>query len=239
MFRVGEIVEPSVFQNLLEILKARKIAINRYRAKSGLGRSQAFGIVKQRNGKYAGSRLNFERMDVYKELQEIAQKILPKDFEYTSCQVNDNYLTSKHRDTGNRGESAIIGFGDYTKGELLIEGVSVDIKYKVIYFDGSIYEHATAFYIGQRYSLVFYRPTPIFLEIPTYKIITREDNKLYLEEDSMDIRRIYNKDGNCVECSDGRFPMRSMRKYSLREAIVLEKTECQTLIETSSEEDYM
>jgi hypothetical protein len=235
MFRIGNDIEPRVFDTLLKLLGERRIGINRYRAKSGLGRSQCFGIVKQRNGAYSGSRLNFERMDIYKELQTIAQKILPHDFQYTSCQVNDNYLTQTHRDTGNRGQSAIIGFGDYNDGELIIEDLRVNIKYRVVYFDGSLYSHSTAPYNGKRYSLVFHRPTPFFLEIPTYQVVVGSDEKLYLEEDSMNVKKIYDKDGNCVHSSDGIYPKRTPRKHSLRECIVLKENQLPIIDETPSE----
>jgi hypothetical protein len=236
MFRIGNDIDPRVFDHLLELMKTRRIHVNRYRSKSGVGRSQCFGIVRQRNGSYSGSRLNFERMDVYKELQAIAQKILPLDFQYTSCQVNDNYITNPHKDTGNRGESAIIGFGDYQNGNLMIEEVPVNIKYRLVYFDGSLYTHSTAPYTGHRYSLVFHRPIPIFLEIPKYQIIVGSDEKLYLEEDFLDVKKRYDKDGNCTYSSDSHYPKRTPRKHSLRECIVLKENKVHTIIdETASE----
>ena len=233
MFIIGNDIEPRIFDTLLKLVTERRIGINRYRSKSGLGRSQCFGIVKQRNGSYSGSRLNFERMDIYKELQVIAQKILPHDFQYTSIQINDNYITQKHKDTGNRGLSAIIGFGDYTQGELLVEDVPVNIKYRLVYFDGSLYTHSTAAYIGKRYSLVFHRPTPVFLEIPIYQVLVGSDEKFYLEENSLNVIRRYDKEGNCIYSTDNIYPKRTPRKHTLQECIVLKENQLSTIDETA------
>lgn len=219
MFTIGNDVSTDVFKNLIGLIAKKNITLNRYRSKSGLGRSQCFGLVKQRNGKYSGSRLNFERMDIYKELQIIGKKILPGNFQYTSVQVNQNYTTLPHKDTGNRGESAIIGFGDYSNGQLKIEDTPVNIKYKLVYFDGSMHEHSTLPHTGNRYSLVFHRPKPYFQQIPIYEIMDGPDEKLYLQEDIGLVRRLYDKDGNCTHASDSIYPVRQIRKYSLREAI--------------------
>ena len=219
MFRLGSDLDAEVFKNLTDLINLRGIQVNRYRHNSGLGRSQCFGIVKQRNGCYSGSRLNFERMDIYQELQIIGKKILPPDFQYTSIQVNQNYTTLPHKDCGNRGESAIVGFGDYAGGELKIENTNVDIKYKLVYFDGSLHEHSTVPYTGERYSLVFHRPKPIFKEIPIYTIINTADKKLCLQEDIGEVRRHYDKNGICIFAFDSIYPVRKARKYSLREAV--------------------
>jgi hypothetical protein len=207
MFRLGSDLDPEVFKNLTNLINLRSIQVNRYRHNSGLGRSQCFGIVKQRNGCYSGSRLNFERMDIYQELQIIGKKILPPDFQYTSIQINQNYTTSRHKDVGNRGESAIVGFGDYAGGELKIENTNVDIKYDLV-------SHT-----GERYSLVFHRPKPIFKEIPIYTIINTADKKLCLQEDIGEVRRHYDKNGLCIFAFDSIYPVRKARKYSLREAV--------------------
>ena len=56
----------------------------------------------------------------------------------------------------------IIGFGDYTGGELILydkngkNPTEHNIKNRFIKFNGSIYPHKTAPFRGERYSLVFY-----------------------------------------------------------------------------------
>ena len=171
MYQIHASVEPELLSNLLSMLQTKPLEVNRFRKNSGLGRSQCFGIVKQRNGAYHGSRYNYSRMEMFDALQKLAPQILPQGFDYDGIQVNDNYQTEPHKDKGNRGISAIIGFGDYTGGELLVEETKVDIKYKVCLFDGSIYTHSTAPWTGQRYSLVFFKVDRDFTKKPLYKIV--------------------------------------------------------------------
>ena len=45
-------------------------------------------------------------------------RFLPKDFKFTSIQVNKNYESALHCDKKNLGPSAIVGLGDYTDGKL-------------------------------------------------------------------------------------------------------------------------
>jgi len=82
------------------------------------------------------------------------------DYEFTETQVNFNWQSPKHKDKGNDGESMIIGLGDYTGGNLIIEKeneiLSVDIHNKPYKFDGGKYTHFTENYIGNRMSIVFY-----------------------------------------------------------------------------------
>ena len=104
MYRIGSEIAPCIFQPLIQLLQKKPLEINKYRKASGIGRSQCFGIVKQRQGTYNGSRQNFARMDIYKELLTIAPMILPADFSFDGIQLNDNYITSAHKDKGNRDE---------------------------------------------------------------------------------------------------------------------------------------
>ena len=215
MFRVGEEIHPDIFNNLIEIIQKRGIEINRFRTQSGEGRSQCFGIVRQRTGHYSGSRMNFARMDIFQELQNIARVILPPDFTYTSIQVNENYQSLSHQDSGNRGESAIIGFGDYLEGDLQVEQESVSIKYSLVFFDGSLYTHWTRPFSGNRYSLVFHTPKPFFTAIPIYKVVGET-----LQEDLNGISRIYSKRGKCLYSSDGVIPVVIPRRHTLRDCVV-------------------
>tara|TARA_R100000654_G_scaffold12996_1_gene28254 strand:- start:2651 stop:3268 length:618 start_codon:yes stop_codon:yes gene_type:complete len=75
-------------------------------------------------------------------------------------QINKNWWSPPHYDSGNVGESYIVGLGDYTGGETVVDyGDHIekyDIKNKFVKFDGSKYEHWTNKFEGNRYSLVFY-----------------------------------------------------------------------------------
>lgn len=217
MFVAGKSVDPSLFGSLIQMLEKRPLAVNKYRAKSGEGRSQCFGIVKQRNHKYCGSRLNKERPEVYAELLRIGNHILPADFTYLSIQVNQNYETLEHKDVGNRGMSCIVGFGDYTGGELVIEETPVDIHHKTVFFDGSVYRHHTAPYSGNRYTLVYHTPDRDFKSVPVYQILETAKG-LQLREDQNGLTRIYAK-GKCIYSSDNNLPASRARKPTMMECL--------------------
>jgi hypothetical protein len=216
MFRVGESIHPDVFDNLVALLVKKPLAMNPYRLRSGKGRSQAFGLVYQRNGRYGGSRQNFARMELYQELLTIARKILPSEFAYDGIQLNQNYKSEPHRDSGNRDESAIIGFGSYFAGDLNIAGNALSIKNRLIFFDGSKYTHSTEDWTGERFSLVFYKNKDIHAVVPLYQVVLQSDGKLGLQEDLQGVRRIYNKNGDIVHASDSVIPAKRKAKPYLR-----------------------
>lgn len=218
MFKVGEYTPESEFKELALLLERRPIPTNYCRKNSGLGRSQTFGIVKQRSYRYAGSRMNWARPDLFAAIARLARKILPYDFEYDAIQVNQNYLTMPHKDAGNRGESAIVGFGNYTGGELLVEEQPVSIKHRVVYFDGSMYTHHTAPFTGTRYSLVFFKVDRMFKKKPEYTAV--ETNKGMMISEMLDgVERIYTQKGDIFWTSDGHVPERRKARPTLREAI--------------------
>jgi len=219
MYRVLGDVSPEVFQGVVRELKHKSLAVNNYRKNSGVGRSQCFGYVRQRNGTYTGSRQNYERIELYQELLQLASKILPPTFPWMSIQVNVNYQTAAHLDRGNKGDSAIVAFGEYTGGELICGGESVDIKNRVVLFDGSQVLHSTSPFTGTRYSLVFHTPDADFLEIPRFSFVIHDDDKLCLREDLAGLTRTYRKDGVCVFASDGIYAPRQRRKPTLRPCV--------------------
>lgn len=227
MFRHGGDVNPDAFRGVIEELKRKELPMNNYRKNSGKGKSQCFGYVRQRNGTYTGSRLNFERPELYQELLYLAAKILPPTFPWLSIQVNINYMTEPHLDKGNRGESAIVAFGDFTGGELVINSTpynsrndsEIDIRHKIVYFDGSQLLHYTRPFTGTRYSVVFHTPDRDFLEIPKFSFVIGDDDRLNLREDLSGVTRIYRRDGLCVFSSDGVIPPRQHRKPTLRACI--------------------
>ncbi len=80
------------------------------------------------------------------------------DFKYTTIQVNKNIQSPPHVDKNNVGDSYIIGLGEYTGGDLVIEGEAHDIQYTFLRFDGRLAHWVTPFK-GTRYSLVFFTHT--------------------------------------------------------------------------------
>jgi hypothetical protein len=216
MFHAENFIDPGVFDNLVALLVKKPLAMNPYRLRSGKGRSQAFGLVYQRNGRYGGSRQNFARMELFQELLIIARKILPPPFTYDGIQLNQNYKTAAHKDTGNRDESAIIGFGSYLGGDLVVDGNTVSIKNRLVFFDGSKYTHSTESWTGERFSLVFYKNKDLHAVTPLYSVMLQSDGKLGLQEDFQGVRRIYNKNGDIIHASDGVIPAKVKAKPYLR-----------------------
>ena len=77
------------------------------------------------------------------------------------CAVNCNAQFTPHVDSG-RGTgqklSMIVGLGNYSGGELLVEGDPFNIKYEPLVFDGWKLRHWTNPFAGERFSLVWFTP---------------------------------------------------------------------------------
>jgi len=93
--------------------------------------------------------------EAYKKLKIVAEKEFP-DFKYNNICLNHNFQCKPHRDNKNMGFSYIVGFGDYTGGELNVEGKKVDIKEKPFTFNGSEKEHWVEPFKGNRYTAVYF-----------------------------------------------------------------------------------
>jgi len=215
MFQIGNSVDSTLTAPIAHQLLKRPLVMNKYRLNSGEGRSQCFGLVRQRNGTHTGSRLNFERPDLYYLLIRLGNEVLPPTFSYTSIQLNMNYATKPHKDKGNKGISAIIGFGDYKDGDLIVEDTPVCIKDRIVFFDGSLYTHSTGQFTGNRFSIVFFTIDKEFKDIPVFSF-TEKENKMLLVETLSGVRRTYDRRGNCIESSDGILPIRKARCPTLR-----------------------
>ena len=148
-------ISPDAFNEIIDELKRRPIEMNKYRGGVGDGRSQAFGIVNRRCLPPDLSRQCFRRPRLYALLCEFADRYV--GVEWDACTVNQNFRAAPHVDKGNCGLSYIVAFGDYEEGELVIEGKSYNIKHNPLLFDGSRLEHSVKPFLGERFSLVFYR----------------------------------------------------------------------------------
>ena len=99
------------------------------------------------------------------ELQQIFQQLVDlycdTKFMVSMVQINKNWKSPPHKDSGNTGVSHIIGLGNYEGGDLVVKYDNIphmyEIKNSFLSFDGSKYEHYTMPYTGTRYSLVFYK----------------------------------------------------------------------------------
>ena len=154
---------------ILKILKSIKIPLSqkrpnmsgvRYRGKDNrlYGnsiRSVSMGLV--RDWKTGGKTIsNFTQK--YPELWNLLVKYGDDNVPhpYTSVCINHNTISKPHYDSNNKGVSSIIGIGDYTGGELVVEHQAIDIKNKLFTFDGSKQLHWSLPFEGQRYSLIFF-----------------------------------------------------------------------------------
>ena len=92
-------------------------------------------------------------------IREFTNLYIP-EFSYNQIVINKNFQVEPHKDASNIGISYIIGLGDYTGGELVIDTDSyrreLNIKNKFFYFNGSEITHWVKPFTGDRYSLVFY-----------------------------------------------------------------------------------
>jgi hypothetical protein len=139
-------------------LERLPITINKYRLTSGEGRSQAFGVVNRRCLPPDYSRHCWLRPYLYKLLLDYGRENVP--FPFTSITVNQNYKAAPHYDTNNVGESYLVGFGDYTGGDLEIHEGDLEGLYDIrtpIITDFSKVLHSVKDFQGNRYSLVYYR----------------------------------------------------------------------------------
>ena len=103
------------------------------------------------------SRFNKRFPDLYDLLRDFIKQHDP-DFNYTTIQLNKNIQSPPHIDKNNVGYSYIIGLGDYTGGNLVIEGKQYDIKNKWLKFDGRL-GHWVEPFTGTRYTIIYFTHT--------------------------------------------------------------------------------
>ena len=88
----------------------------------------------------------------YDRLAKIANDL---HFKHTHILVNHNYEAKPHIDTVNTGDTMIISCGNYTGGELVIEGIEYSTFHRPTIFDGCKMTHWVKKIKGDKYSIVF------------------------------------------------------------------------------------
>jgi len=128
----------------------------------GKHRSCVWGITKQRTThKIAIASYSIKYPEIWKLIQEIGNHF---DIDYNAVHLNKNVVCPKHRDSANVGRSVLLSFGDYTGGNIVIEGNKYDANCNAIIFNGALLEHwNTDDLVGNKYSLIFYK-SPYQLE---------------------------------------------------------------------------
>lgn len=165
-------------------LERQPVGINRDRKTSGVGRTQAFGIIKRMGYRPWVSRNCWMRIELWKHLLQFAEKHVP--IPWKAVQVNMNYKSNPHYDKGNVNDSFIVGFNNYEGGELQIGETSYDLRYKAYLFNGSQHLHSNLPHTGTKFSLVFFdwkNPKWWDGDIPMYSIVQHEGKDMVRIED--------------------------------------------------------
>ena len=127
----------------------------------GPHRAACLGLVMPRNFTRDGKCLRVssysrEHRDLYEKVKRIGRLCCP-EFKFTSIHLNHNVTCPPHKDRKNMGVSMLVSFGNYTGGNIVVEGDKYDSNLQPIIFNGSLLEHFnTDDLSGNKYSLVFY-----------------------------------------------------------------------------------
>jgi len=175
-------LDASAFQPLLDHLAKHQIQINKYRKNVGVGRSQAFGMVRKRSMSPDLSRQSWLDPRLHYLLMKFGLMYLPPGFTFTSVQVNVNYTCAVHKDKHNSGQSYIVAFGSFTGGELVLknpEDKEYNIRHRPLLFNGSEIEHFTKEWVGNRYSIVYHTlippaKFPMIRQLSDYEAVVRD-----------------------------------------------------------------
>ena len=152
-------------EKVFQLLQNTKFPKNRSRKNVSSVSTESFvlGDVNYRGQKSLGgrtrgpSRYNSKFPELFAEVKKLMENHDP-DFKYTTIQVNKNIQSKPHVDKNNIGLSYIIALGNFTGGELILEGKHHNIKNNFLKFDGRL-GHWVEPFSGTRYSLVFFTHT--------------------------------------------------------------------------------
>lgn len=116
------------------------------------------GFIRKRSYKPGVSSFNLKKPKVWEALKAFANST---GFDWDSIQINENCVCGKHKDKHNTGDSYLVSFGDYTGGELVVEGTAYDCNRKPIIFNGAELEHwnTELGQVSQKWSIVLFRTT--------------------------------------------------------------------------------
>jgi hypothetical protein len=145
-----------IHEILIPVLKQKQVRRTATRKNSGFGRTECYGYGSRRGRPDSFFASNTHNPELFHLLLLLGDKIVPKTIPFTSIQLNHNYQTKPHVDKNNIGDSLTLSFGDFTGGELVVNGVPHQTRNKTLIFDGSLHEHYNKPIIGDRYSIVFF-----------------------------------------------------------------------------------
>jgi hypothetical protein len=130
-----------MYDELYEMLSGIKL----YKKRSGannnrLGfpehRGAVFGLVKAKfKGVVELSYFSRKFPLIHEEIFRVGKMVCP--FEFSQVQVNFNLVCPPHIDKGNRGNSCLVSFGEYSGGMIVIDGIEHNAYHNPIIFNGS------------------------------------------------------------------------------------------------------
>lgn len=127
-----------------------------------IGRTMTFGFGDNRQG-WNFYATNKKYPEVFEALVKFGNAVVPKGWRYQGITLNHGVKAKKHKDKKNVGESVIVGFGDYTGGELKVwdgndkNPKALSIKDDPLMFNGGNLYHQTTPFKGDRYTIIFYK----------------------------------------------------------------------------------
>jgi len=117
--------------------------------------TMTFGWVRHLFKKTSGySKATQDNWEAYQRLIKFGEEHVKHPFDHIT--VNKNVLCKPHKDKFNQGDTTIFGFGDYTGGEICVDGIDHDIKNKSLTFNGKKELHWVKPFDGTRYTIVYY-----------------------------------------------------------------------------------
>jgi hypothetical protein len=147
------------FSNLYEMLKNYKWSKVNKSLRNGTFRNNNYSINVGKVRIYQkglpivdGVNMKKNNCEIYNE----CKKLFP-EHNFTGIMINKNFECPKHKDSGNEGNVIIIGLGNYTGGELVMNNKEYDIKNNYLIFEASKIEHYVKPFIGDRYSVVLFK----------------------------------------------------------------------------------
>jgi hypothetical protein len=146
MTTIYELCKPIIF---------RKRLIKNNRLGFPIFRASIFGIIRGRFNGIIGLSLDSKKFpELYEELKRIGDIFCP--FPCSKIQLNHNLRCPPHKDSKNQSKSLLISFGEYTGGEIVIDGVVFNAFHTPTIFNGAEYEHYNNPHVGDKYSIIFF-----------------------------------------------------------------------------------
>ena len=146
MSKIYELCKPILF---------RKRLIKNNRLGFPIFRAAIFGIIRGRFSSITSPSYDTKKYpELYNELVKIGSIICP--FAFTKIQLNHNLQCPPHKDSKNSTQSLLISLGEYTGGEIIIDGIEFNAFHKPTIFNGALYEHYNKPHIGNKYSIIYF-----------------------------------------------------------------------------------